>query len=164
MPQGDVPLQTLVLKQGVQDAFLDFLNIEPNIVAEFLAKFLDFHLKKSNFVTSDDTLSQLIEEVLTLFRIVSAKDVFAEFYQRALSRRLLLKKSACYDSEKAMILRLKTECGDTFITKVEGMLKDLSNSEKFMKEYAGVRGEEALQAKFRCEANFHVLGSSSWPI
>ena len=54
--------------------------IEPNIVAEFLAKFLDFHLKKSNFVTTDDQLSRLIEEVLTLFRIVTAKDVFEEFY------------------------------------------------------------------------------------
>ncbi len=30
----------------VKDAFLKFLNIDSNIVAEYLAKFLDFHLKK----------------------------------------------------------------------------------------------------------------------
>ena len=30
----------------VGKAFENFLNIDPNIVAEYLAKFLDFHLKK----------------------------------------------------------------------------------------------------------------------
>jgi cullin-4 len=50
--------------------------------------------------------------VLILFRIVRAKDIFEEFYQRGLCRRLLMKKSASYDSEKTMILKLKTECGD----------------------------------------------------
>jgi len=32
----------------VKDAFEKFLNIDPNIVAEYLAKFLDFHLKKTS--------------------------------------------------------------------------------------------------------------------
>ena len=30
----------------VDRAFARFLNIEPNIVAEYLAKFLDMHMKK----------------------------------------------------------------------------------------------------------------------
>lgn len=41
-------MQTLFHKNAVNDAFSDFLNIEPNIVAEFLAKFLDFHMKKTS--------------------------------------------------------------------------------------------------------------------
>lgn len=32
----------------VSEAFKQFLNIDPNIVAEYLAKFLDFHLKKTS--------------------------------------------------------------------------------------------------------------------
>jgi hypothetical protein len=32
----------------VGKAFENFLNIDPNIVAEYLAKFLDFHLKKQS--------------------------------------------------------------------------------------------------------------------
>jgi hypothetical protein len=32
----------------VKDAFTRFLNIDSNIVAEYLAKFLDFHLKKAS--------------------------------------------------------------------------------------------------------------------
>ena len=69
-------------------------------MAEFLAKFLDFHLKQTSGAgISDENLIKIIDEVLILFRIVKAKDIFEEFYQRGLSRRLLLKKSASYDSE-----------------------------------------------------------------
>lgn len=96
----------LFLYKAVNDGFSDFLNIEPNIVAEFLAKFLDFHMKKSSGQVgiSDEELIRIIDEVLILFRIIKAKDIFEEFYQRGLSRRLLLKKSASYDSEKMMIM------------------------------------------------------------
>jgi cullin-4 len=122
------------MHRAVDDGFSDFLNIEPNIVAEFLAKFLDFHLKKvsGQVGITDEELKKIIDEVLILFKIVKAKDIFEEFYQRGLSRRLLLKKSASYDSEKMMIMQLKTECGNQFITKVEGMIKDLHNSDRFM--------------------------------
>ncbi len=34
-------------KMGLKESFEQFLNINPNQIAEFLAKFLDMHLKKS---------------------------------------------------------------------------------------------------------------------
>lgn len=135
-------------------------------MAEYLAKYLDFHLKKSasSIGISDENLIKIIEEVLVLFKIVRAKDIFEEFYQRGLCRRLLLKKSASYDSEKMMILKLKTECGDAFTTKVENMLKDLSVSEAFMKKYLMAFGGD-LQKKYGAvDLNVHVLSSNSWPI
>lgn len=61
-----------------------------------------------------------------------------------------------------MVLKLKTECGDQFITKVEGMLKDLTSSDNFMKEYMTIRGEKVRAQSV--EVNFHVLGSNCWPI
>ena len=45
-------------------------------------------------------LNEIVKEVLGLFKLTNAKDVFEEFYMRGLSRRLLLKKSASSDSEK----------------------------------------------------------------
>ena len=81
----------------VDKAFEKFLNIEPNIVAEYLAKFLDLNMKKgqsSSGGISDQKLEQLITDVIQIFKVVNAKDVFEEFYMRGLSRRLLLKKSA----------------------------------------------------------------------
>lgn len=153
-------------KLAVNEGFSEFLNIEPNIVAEYLAKYLDFHLKKvsGQVGISDQELLEKIDEVLILFRIVRAKDIFEEFYQRGLCRRLLLKKSASYDSEKMMIVKLKTECGDQFVTKVEGMLKDLQVSDQFMKEYLKVRGDEFLKSNGQVEVHFHVLSSNCWPI
>ena len=60
-----------------------------------------------------------------------------------------------------MIGKLKTECGDQFVTKVEGMLKDLQNSDAFMKEYHTVRGEQLPKS---LELYFYVLSSNNWPI
>ena len=101
-------------KFGVKEAFECFLNLDPNMIAEYLAKFLDLHLKKSSGQVgiTDDKLENLIKEVIQLFRYVKAKDVFEEFYSRGLCRRLLLKKSASLEAEKSMIAKLKTECGD----------------------------------------------------
>ena len=47
-----------------------------------------------------------------------------------------------------MILKLKTECRDQFIAKVDGMLKDLSVSDQFMKEYLATKGEDNLINKY----------------
>ena len=70
--------------------------------------------------------------MIQLFRHVKSKDIFEEFYSRGLCRRLLLKKSASYEAERSMITKLKTECGDLFTAKVEGMMKDLTVSDTFM--------------------------------
>ena len=94
---------------------------------------MDYHLKK--LTSSDSHLEHIVEQILELFRYVKSKDVFEEFYARGLSRRLLLKKAASLDAERNMIAKLKTECGDQFTQKVEGMLKDLSISNQFMQEY-----------------------------
>jgi len=58
-------------------------------------------LKKEN------NLDELVEEVVQLFRVVKSKDVFEEFYQRGMCRRLLLKKSASLEAERHMIAKLK---------------------------------------------------------
>jgi len=70
------------LKDSVQEGFSEFLNLEPNIVAEYLAKYLDFHLKKSSgqIGMTDENLIRIVEEVLFLFKLVNAKDMFEEFY------------------------------------------------------------------------------------
>ena len=39
--------------------------------------------------------------------IFAGKDVFEAFYKKDLAKRLLLSKSASYDAEKSMLLKLK---------------------------------------------------------
>jgi Cullin family len=45
---------------------------------------------------------------MSLFRFLQCKDTFERFYKNKLSKRLLLGKSASYDSEKSMLSKLKT--------------------------------------------------------
>jgi len=105
--------QAAKFKASIKEAFEVFLNVDSNKMSERLATYLDTHLKKSGHAgLSDKKLEDLIDQVIQLFRFVRAKDVFESFYQRGLCRRLLLKKSASYEAEYTMIMKLKTECGD----------------------------------------------------
>lgn len=154
----------------VKTAFEKFLNIDPNIISEYLAKFLDFYLKKntgsSNATMNDERLEKLVTDTIAIFKFVNAKDVFEEFYLRGLARRLLLKKSASTEAEKIMLSKLRTECSPEFGTKSDAMLKDLQESEHIMKEYRTLKGgEDSLREKFGgLEAQFHILSQGSWPI
>lgn len=44
--------------------------------------------------------------------------MFAEFYRKKLSRRLLFDKSASDDHERSILTRLKQQCGAQFTSKV----------------------------------------------
>ena len=63
------------------------------------------------------------------------KDVFEAFYKKDLAKRLLLGKSASTDAEKAMITKLKAECGSQFTNKLEGMFKDVDLSRDIMTSF-----------------------------
>ena len=42
--------------------------------------------------------------------VILGKDVFEAFYKKDLAKRLLVGKSASFDAEKAMLLKLKQGC------------------------------------------------------
>lgn len=119
-------------------------------MAEYLAKWLDYNLKQI-----DERALASVEEVTSLLKLVKAKDVFEEFYMRGLSRRLLLKKVASLDVEKAIVERIKIECNGDMGKKAETMFKDISESEALQKEFP--------QA-FSFTPQFFVLEQGSWPI
>ncbi len=68
-------------------------------------------------------------------RMSQGKDVFEAFYKKDLAKRLLLGKSASTDAEKAMITKLKAECGSQFTNKLEGMFKDVDLSRDIMTSF-----------------------------
>lgn len=67
--------------------------------------------------------------------ITQGKDVFEAFYKKDLAKRLLLGRSASSDAEKAMIGKLKAECGAQFTSKLEGMFKDTDLSRDIMASF-----------------------------
>ena len=72
---------------------------------------------------------------MALFRFIHGKDVFEKFYKNDLAKRLLHSRSASDDAEKAMLSKLREECGSSFTQKLEGMFKDIEVSKELMRNY-----------------------------
>lgn len=69
---------------------------------------------------TDDAVEEMLDKVVKLLAYISDKDLFAEFYRKRLSRRLLAERSASDDHERAVLTRLKQQCGAQFTSKVRG--------------------------------------------
>ncbi len=67
---------------------------------------------------SDEAVEETLEKVVKLLAFISDKDLFAEFYRKKLSRRLLHDKSSSDDHERSILSRLKQQCGAQFTSKV----------------------------------------------
>lgn len=148
-------------RMGQKKSFESFLNTDANKVAEYMAKYLDMHLRKSSktkITHSDKEMENIIQDTLTIFKFIHAKDVFQAFYLKGLSKRLLHKKSLSNDAEKYVLIILKRECGDEFTTKIEGMLKDISTSEIVVEEY--VRTQNIDHKHFEIK----ILTQGNWPL
>jgi len=78
---------------------------------------------------------QLVNQVVNLFAHLKDKDIFLDFYKRALSRRLLNKLSVSNDAEDAFITKLKVECGQQAIQKLASMFTDMALSDQLQEEY-----------------------------
>jgi hypothetical protein len=90
------------------------------------------------------------------------KDVFEAFYKKDFAKRLLMDKSASIDVEKAMIAKLKAECGAQYTSKLEGMFKD----EQVSKDMAAAfKASEEYRRRMPAgmDANVRVLTSGFWP-
>jgi cullin-4 len=92
---------------------------------------------------------------------VQSKDVFQAFYNKNFAKRLLLSSSSSIEAEKAMIARLKAECGPTFTKKMQGMYKDMhlskDNNVDFSQQIASIPGCPAI------DMTAMVLTTSYWP-
>lgn len=73
-------------------------------------------------------------------------------------QRLLLKKNASTEAEKAMIAKIKKECGTTFTSKLEGMLQDIERSKEFMDEYHRVSRGEDVDGLAASNGEMELLG------
>ena len=80
-------------------------------------------------------LEETLDRCILLFSHMSDKDLFAQLYREALSKRLLNKKSKSNDSERTMINNLRINCGGTYTSKLEGMLSDFSLAENMNKDF-----------------------------
>jgi cullin 4 len=120
------------VKTGIEVA----VNSRDNRPAELIARFVDGRMRGgAKGAGSEAELERDLDRVMLLFKCVHGKDVFEAFYKKDLAKRLLLGRSSSLDLEKAMVSRLKTECGSQFTAKLEGMFRDMDAARELHSQY-----------------------------
>eukprot|EP00019_Armaparvus_languidus_P011804 CAMPEP_0168581556 /NCGR_PEP_ID=MMETSP0420-20121227/1481_1 /TAXON_ID=498008 /ORGANISM="Pessonella sp." /LENGTH=764 /DNA_ID=CAMNT_0008615923 /DNA_START=104 /DNA_END=2395 /DNA_ORIENTATION=+ len=141
------------------------LNRRSNRVAQLAARQSDALLRTGAKRTLEEIEAGL-DKLVALFRLLSAKDVFAAFYAKFLSKRLLLGRSSSDDAERGAIARLKAECGAQYTSKLEGMFRDQAAFEPTNRAFAS---DEKAQADIAAigesvpDLRVAVLTHGFWP-
>lgn len=164
-----------IFKQSLKSSFEYFINFKSsNKIARLLVLYLDVKLRSEKAITEDE-VETCLQKSMIIFRVLNEKDTFEAFYKKYLSKRLLLGKSANYDTEKYLISMLKTECGTNYTAKLEGMFTDMDLSKDIMATYAAhvqavsshspssaPPGSPALDGSGGIDFSVQVLSSGYW--
>jgi cullin 1 len=151
--------------RALKEAFEVFYNkgVAGSTSAELLATFCDKLLQKgSSEKLSDEEVETTLEKVVKLLAYISDKDLFAEFYRKKLSRRLLFDRSANDDHERSILTKLKTQCGAQFTSKMEGMVTDLQIAKDNQKEFEKWLDDDDTRRP-KMEFGVTVLTTGFWP-
>ncbi|KNA11180.1 hypothetical protein SOVF_137680 [Spinacia oleracea] len=154
-----------IFHKALKEAFEVFLNkgVAGSSSAELLASFCDNILKKGGSEKlSDEAIEDSLEKVVKLLAYVSDKDLFAEFYRKKLSRRLLFDKSANDDHERSILTKLKQQCGGQFTSKMEGMVTDLTLARENQTNFEEYLGQNT-DASPGLDLTVTVLTTGFWP-
>ena len=113
------------LKEALQDVLnTDTLENDVSNV-QILVTYTDRILGGKAKLGEED-LERVLDELLELFLFISDKDLYSELYREQLAKRLLSQKCVSLHAEKSMIVRMKTQQGVPFTTKLEGMINDFN--------------------------------------
>jgi len=109
------------------------------------------------------TTEARLEAALLLFRHLQGKDVFEAFYKKDLAKRLLLGRSASGEAERAVLARLKAECGPGFTAKLEGMFQDVDLSREAGAAFKASPAAAAAGTPPGLDLSVSVLTAGFWP-
>ncbi|XP_047340942.1 cullin-1-like [Impatiens glandulifera] len=151
--------------KAIKEAFEVFCNktVSGCSSAELLASFCDNILKKGGSEKlSDEAIEDTLDKVVKLLAYISDKDMFAEFYRKKLSRRLLFDKSANDDHERVILTKLKQQCGGQFTSKMEGMVTDLTLAKENQNHFEDYLSKNP-NASPGIDFSVNVLTTGFWP-
>ncbi|XP_009757793.1 cullin-1 [Nicotiana tabacum] len=151
--------------KALKEAFEVFCNkvVAGCSSAELLASYCDNILKKGGSEKlSDDAIEETLDKVVKLLAYISDKDLFAEFYRKKLSRRLLFDKSANDDHERLILTKLKQQCGGQFTSKMEGMVTDLTLAKENQNHFQEYLSNNSA-ANPGIDLTVTVLTTGFWP-
>ena len=127
---------------ALHQAFEQFVNLNTRS-PEYISLYVDDKLRRGLKGASEEEIESVLDRVMTLFRFLQEKDVFEKYYKQHLGKRLLGGRTTSDDAEKSFILKLKTECGYQFTSKIEGMFNDMRTSRDTMSAFRKHLEEQA---------------------
>ncbi|CAL8994535.1 unnamed protein product, partial [Prunus brigantina] len=143
---------------ALNSSFEFFINLN-NRSPEFISLFVDDKLRKGLKGVSEEDVEIILDKVMMLFRYLQEKDVFEKYYKQHLAKRLLSGKTVSDDAERSLIVKLKTECGYQFTSKLEGMFTDMKTSQDTMQGFYASHPELGDGPTLTVQ----VLTTGSWP-
>lgn len=147
-------------QNALNSSFEYFINLN-NRSPEFISLFVDDKLRKGLKGVSEEDVEIVLDKVMMLFRYLQEKDVFEKYYKQHLAKRLLSGKTVSDDAERSLIVKLKTECGYQFTSKLEGMFTDMKTSQDTMQGfYASQSASDSVDGP---SLAVQVLTTGSWP-
>ncbi|XP_074274570.1 cullin-3A-like [Silene latifolia] len=146
-------------QNALNSSFEYFINLNPRS-PEFISLFVDDKLRKGLKGVSEEDVEVVLDKVMMLFRYLQEKDVFEKYYKQHLAKRLLSGKTVSDDAERSLIVKLKTECGYQFTSKLEGMFTDMKTSQDTIQGFYSSHGSELGDAP---SLVVQVLTTGSWP-
>lgn len=146
-------------QNALNSAFEYFINLNARS-PEFISLFVDDKLRKGLKGVGEEDVEVVLDKVMMLFRYLQEKDVFEKYYKQHLAKRLLSGKTISDDAERSLIVKLKTECGYQFTSKLEGMFTDMKTSHDTMQGFYSCHGAELGDSP---TLSVQVLTTGSWP-
>ncbi|KAL0910008.1 hypothetical protein M5K25_020929 [Dendrobium thyrsiflorum] len=147
-------------QNALNSSFEYFINLN-NRSPEFISLYVDDKLRKGLKEVSEEDVEMVLDKVMMLFRYLQEKDVFEKYYKQHLAKRLLSGKTVSDDAERSLIVKLKTECGYQFTSKLEGMFTDMKTSQDTMQGFYA--SQSASDSADGPSLAVQVLTTGSWP-
>ncbi|KAK1423075.1 hypothetical protein QVD17_18369 [Tagetes erecta] len=147
-------------QNAMNSTFEFFINCNPQS-HEYISLFVDDKMRKDFKGVSETDVEVVLDKLMMVFRYLHEKDIFEKYYKQHLAKRLLSGKGTSEDAERSLVLKLKTECGYQFTSKLEGMLTDMKTSRDIIDGFYLNHGAELGDSPGLL---VQVLTTNSWPI
>lgn len=136
---------------------------QDNKTAKALVTYLDEIFKKELRTNQEEEIHEKLEKTIQIFRYLTDKDVFEQFYTQSLSKRLLDSRILNEDAERILLLKLKEECGFAFTQRLEVMYKDMKLSEEITKDFRNMVSNQPIARETAIDMHVKVLTTGNWP-
>ncbi|VUZ47450.1 unnamed protein product, partial [Hymenolepis diminuta] len=131
-------------------------------VAQYMNHYLDEVLGCHEQHLTNEELNEKVSAVISLSKYIKERDLFWQCYQRSLSCRLLLNRTASLNLEELTLAKLNEDCGNELAFKCRLMIADVKSSETINDDFQKYLTDcnISLPLSYQCS----VLSKSYWPI